>query len=82
MRLESSQRNRRELVGDQMRNDGHCNTTPSDGAKTRVVNFFLFGGLWKSPNLICEWLRHGFARCNGLIEGIGFVSVANFIKSY
>ena len=44
MRLESSQRNRRELVGDQMRNDGHCNTTPSDGAKTRVVNFFSFFG--------------------------------------
>ena len=45
MRLESSQRNRHELVGDHMRNDGHRNTTPSDGAKTRVVNFFfLFGG--------------------------------------
>ena len=77
------ERNRRELVGDQMRNDGHCNTTPSDGAKTRVVNsVLLFRGLCKSPNLICEWLRHGFARCNGLLEGIGFVFVANFIKSY
>ena len=39
------ERNRCELV-DQMRNDGHCNTTPSDGAKTRVINsvFFFLGG--------------------------------------
>ena len=38
-----------ELVGDQMRNDGDCNSTPSGGAKMGFIHlifffFFFFGG--------------------------------------